>query len=200
MVYSEYVKQRIVSFHNHGLKAPSIARALGRESISVSRVGIYKLLMKYLETGAVVSRVGSGRPRKVTETIKTIVEEQMWKDNETTASQLQKLLSDRGYHVSLRTILRCHTSLGWTFHGSTYCQLIWDANKAKRLAYATTNLNYDFKNVIFTDECTVQMETHRRFCCRKKGQAPRTKPRFAYDYLACSSCLEGKARLVYSMQ
>ena len=34
-----------------------------------------------------------------------------------------------------------------------------------------------FSDVIWTDECTVQLETHRRFCCRKKGEAPKNKPR-----------------------
>ena len=178
MVYSDYMKQRIVFYFTRGLKAPSIAKALGREGINVSRVGIHKLLLKYQETGSVTRRAGSGRPRKVAEAIRRIVEEQMRKDDETTAVQLQKVLSDRGFQVSRRTILRCRTSLGWTYRGSAYCQLIQEANKGKRLEYATTNLNYDYKDVIFTDECTVQLETHRRFCCRKRGEAPRPKPRF----------------------
>ena len=28
-----------------------------------------------------------------------------------------------------------------------------------------------------TDECTIQLEMHRRFCCRKSGQPARPKPR-----------------------
>ena len=35
-----------------------------------------------------------------------------------------------------------------------------------------------FDDVIWSDECTVQMETHRRFCCRKKGEPPKPKPRY----------------------
>ena len=35
----------------------------------------------------------------------------------------------------------------------------------------------DFENVLWTDECTVQLENHRRFCCRKKGQKPKPKPK-----------------------
>ena len=34
-----------------------------------------------------------------------------------------------------------------------------------------------FLDIIGTDECTVQLETHRRFCCRKKGEAPKNKYR-----------------------
>ena len=50
------------------------------------------------DTGTVARRPGSVRPAKVTETIKTIVEDQMRLDDETKASQLQ---ADHGYNVFL---------------------------------------------------------------------------------------------------
>ena len=34
-----------------------------------------------------------------------------------------------------------------------------------------------FENVIWTDETTVQLESHRRHSCRKKGEQPALKPR-----------------------
>ncbi len=89
---------------------------------------------------------GSGRPTKITEEVKKIVEEQMQKDDETTASQLHRLLIDKGHPLSLRTILRCRTGLGWTFCGSVYCQLIRHANKAKRLEWASKYWEDDFMN------------------------------------------------------
>ena len=92
-----------------------------------------------------------------------MVEEQIRLDDETTAHQLHKILTSKGYSISLSTILRCRTSLGWTFRGSAYCGLIRHANKVKRLEWATNNPYSDktFKNVIFTDECTLQLESHR---------------------------------------
>ena len=98
-------------------------------------------------------------------------------DDETTAHQLHCLLEKKGYVISLATILRCRISLGWTFRGSAYCQLIREANKAKRLAWAKEYRDDTFEDVIYTDECSVQLETHRRFCCRKNGQRPKPKPR-----------------------
>ena len=38
-----------------------------------------------------------------------------------------------------------------------------------------------FDNVIWSDECTVQMESHRQFACRKQREAPRPKPRYKYN-------------------
>lgn len=45
----------------------------------------------YKETGCVGRHSGSGQPSKITAKIKQIVEEQMRKDNETSAFQLQVL-------------------------------------------------------------------------------------------------------------
>ena len=103
-------------------------------------------------------------------------------DDETTAQQLHALLTSKGYALSLNMILRCRSLLGWTFRGSAYCQLIREDNKLRRFEWALANKLDDFENVIFTNECTVQMETHRRYCCRKQGEAPRPKPRPKHPY------------------
>ena len=104
-------------------------------------------------------------------------------DDGTTAHQLHRLLQGKGYNLSLETILRCRSSLGWTFRGSAYCQLIRGVNMEKRLAWALKYKDDTFDDVIFTDECTVQMESHRRFCCRKQGEPPRLKPRSVFTFL-----------------
>ena len=110
--------------------------------------------------------------------VKELVEEQMQKDDETTAYQLHHLLVENEIEISLKTVLRCRTTLGWTFRGSAYCQLIREANKVKRLQWSEQHKDDNFDDVIWTDEATVQLETHRRFCCRKIGQAPKPKPRY----------------------
>lgn len=150
---------------------------LDEEQLNCSRVGIYKFLRTYSATGSIGRRIGSGRPSKITGEIKQIVEQQMRLDDETTAYQLHRLLTEKGYSISLRTILRCRSALGWTFRGSAYCQLIREVNKQKRLQWAQQHLGQSFDDVIWTDECTIQLESHRRFACRKHGEAPRPKSR-----------------------
>ena len=180
MVFSEYKKQRILYLRLQGYRPPTIAKLLRKEGMAASRRGIAKFLKKYAETGTLARLPGSGRLTKITAEIKQIVEEQMRLDDETTAYQLHALLSRLGYSLSLRTILRCRSILGWTFRGSSYCQLIRQANKEKRLDWARRYLHEaatGFENVIWTDESTVQLETHRRFCCRKRGERPKNKPR-----------------------
>ena len=63
--------------------------------------------------------------------VKRVVESQMRLDDETTAYQLHALLNSKGYCLSLTTVLHYRTSLGWTFRGSAYCQLIREVNKQK---------------------------------------------------------------------
>ena len=118
-----------------------------------SRIGIAKFLKKYKEMGTIARRPGSSRPTKITQEIKKIVDDQMKADDETTAYQLHALLNSRGYQLSLRTILRCKTALGWTFRGSSYCQLIREANKQKRLDWARRYIDKaatGFEDVIWT--------------------------------------------------
>ena len=177
-VYSDYKKERIIYLYNQGFKPPTIKKLIAQEGMHATREGIHKFLVKFNETGCLVRRPGSGHPSKMTLEIKNLVEQQMRLDDETTAYQLHKLLVSSGLELSLQTILRCRASLGWTFRGSSYCQLIREPNKLKRLEWAKEHQQDELDNVIYSDECTVQLETHRRFCCRKRGKAPRPKPRY----------------------
>ena len=103
----------------------------------------------------------------------------MHKDNKTTQFNCIVYWWLTKYNITLRTVLHCRTALGWTFCGSAYCQLIRETNKDKRLAWAQAHLHETFDNVTWTDECTIQLETHRRFCCRKQGEPPRPKLRYS---------------------
>ena len=58
---------------------------------------------------------GSGRKTKITPEVLAIVDNKMREDDETTACQLHALLNSKGYSLSLRTILRSRSLLGWTF-------------------------------------------------------------------------------------
>lgn len=133
------------------------------------------LIFYYQQTKSLVRKPGSGRPTK---TVLRAVEAKMQAD-ETTATQLASVLHQCGVTLSLATIKRSRQILGWTFHGTRYCQLIREANKEKRLIRATECLHErdTFDDVIWSDETSVQLEFHRRHCFRKENQPPRLKPK-----------------------
>ena len=107
-----------------------------------------------------------------------VIDKKKEEDDETTTKEL---LQHEGHTASERSILRCRRELGWTHRRSAYCQLIHKRNKEKRLEWAMQYLeegSKGFRDVIFTDETSVQLECYRRFAYRKVGQLPRPKPRY----------------------
>ena len=67
---------------------------------------------------------GSGRPSKLNTEMIKIIKEKMKEDDNTTATQMVKLLEDKRYKVSRTTIIRARKALGWNFHGSQCCHML----------------------------------------------------------------------------
>ena len=196
-MFSEYTKQRILFFHQQGLLSTSIKKELEKEGITASVVAIWKFLRRYEQHRTIQRLPGSGRRSIVTPSTEATIESRMEDDDETTASQLQTLLVSKGRSLSLSTIQRSRVRMGWTFRGSAYCQLIRNANKEKRLVWAQENLTaalHDgFTDVVWTDEASVQLESHSRHSFRKTGCQPRPKPRYiihtAYIWVSYTLCV-----------
>ena len=178
MVLSTYEKQRIVFYHREGLTPLQILSALKVENVFTTRQTIARFIARFQKTGTIACREGSGRPSKITDRVRELIERRMREDDETTATQLHTLLSSCGISISLSTILRCRSKLGWSFRGSKYCQLIRHQNKMKRFLWASENyMDLLDNDVIWSDETTVQLESHRRHSYRKKGEPATLKPR-----------------------
>ena len=56
------------------------------EEVVVTRVGVHKFIEQYKRIRRISRKPGSGRPSKVTDEIKKIVDDQMEKDDETETS------------------------------------------------------------------------------------------------------------------
>ena len=114
-----------------------------------------------------------------------MIDDKMNNDDKTMAPQLKQMLSDRGVKVSVSYALRYRRALGGTYHRSAYCQLIRDCNKQKRVCWAKKNLNEvedGFDDVIWSDESSIQCDTHKRFCYRRRHCLPKNKPRQVHAF------------------
>ena len=109
MVFSLYKKQRILVYYYQGYKPHTIERLLWEEELKAGKWGIAKFSERFKADGVLTRRLGSRRPSKVTAEMKVIVEAQMRQDDETTASQLLKLLVEKGYNISRQI---CKRDLG----------------------------------------------------------------------------------------
>ena len=139
LVYSDYVKQRILFYRRLGKSFVQITRCLAEEGHATTKVDVCKFIRRYEETGMISRTPGSGKASKFTADAKMIIEEQMEKDDETTGVELQKMLAKNGIQVASSTALRWRTELGWTSKGTSYCQMIREANEEKRLEWAEKN-------------------------------------------------------------
>ena len=183
MVLTAYCKQRIIQLYfERRVSYGNVSQVLATEGFCVSKKAVWTTIQKYKEHGTISRLPGSGRPFKLTREMLDAIEEQMRLDDETTATQLVRILEERGYKVSKTTIVRARRILGWTFHGSRYCQLIRSVNKEKRLQWAVKNRDNSFEDVVWTDESMIQLENHRTFSYRKVGTAPKPKPRAKHPY------------------
>ena len=140
---------------------------------------LYKLLKKYQEHGTIqdIPKL----PRILSEEQLVFIDETMAEDDELTPRQLHALLLEKWPRltVSLNTIKRARRNLGWVATRPKYCQIVRETNRIKRLEWCQEKLEErdDFHNVIFTDECSVQMDHHGRLCFRKKNQLRKLKPK-----------------------
>ena len=102
-------------------------------------------------------------------------------DDELTSTKLRELLLEHWPEltVSLDTVKHYWIAQGWVCTHPHYCQLIRHINKRKRVVWCkeAQRSKDDFSDVIFSDECTVQLKQHGRLCFRKRKQPRKLKPR-----------------------
>lgn len=121
-------------------------------------------------------------------------------NDELTASDFKMLLvrefGEEKPTYSERTIARARNELGWTFTTARYCQAIRDANKLKWVVWVNKCLEGQekFKDIIFTDECTVQLEFHSRPAREMPQESWNTTTNILWNILWTFMCERGFPR------
>ena len=87
MVYSNYKKQRILLHFAAGKRAPTIAKLLREENLLDTRKCVNEFLVRFRNTQTISRKLGSGGPTKITPQVMAIVEQQMQRDDKTTAER-----------------------------------------------------------------------------------------------------------------
>lgn len=174
---SMYARERIRQLTVQRGTDVEIVEALNEEGISTCRQTVWRMRRHIENHGTIRPLSKCGRPTKLGSTVLQTIDAMMERDDETTAKELVVTLRANGISLSTTTVLKGRRLLGWTRRGTAYCQLIRAPNRVKRLEWAQRNIGKSLEDVIWSDETTVQMESHRRFHCYKKGRKPRYKPR-----------------------
>ena len=172
-------RRRVVLLRSY--PAAAIQRRLLEEGIKMSRFSIYKLLKKYDSTGTIADRPRQKSTPILSEEQLEFISKCLEQNDELTAAKLRDKLTERWptLTISARSVRRARWKLGWRASRPKYCQLIREANKLKRLQWCQERVanNEQFDDVIFTDECSVQLDHHGRLCFRKKDEPRKMKPK-----------------------
>ncbi|XP_033744236.1 uncharacterized protein LOC117330127 [Pecten maximus] len=185
---TSYLRQRIASLHDQGLRHAEIVRELlHNDNISVSYNTVQKQVKLYQSTGVLEKPCQKKMlPRKLSADHMDYINMSLKENNELTGADLvKKLHSVFGISVSKWTVLRARKHLGWKSKSTQYCQTIRKPNKVKRLDYAIrcAQTKEQFENVIFTDESTIKIQTTTRKSLYKEGTQPVLvgKPKHPYQ-------------------
>lgn len=99
-------------------------------------------------------------------------------------------------NVSVSMVKRVRMYWGWSAKKMRYGAMVSETNREKRVEWCQERLStgdMDFEDVVFTNECTVQLESHRCITFHKKGQPISYKmkekhPPKVNDWAGTSSC------------
>lgn len=90
LVYSDYVKQKILFYRRLGKSNVDTSLCLSEEGHKASKMGVYKFLKQYHEIGTLLHRPGSGQASKIPSKVKhtIVIDQQMTKDDISTGMEL----------------------------------------------------------------------------------------------------------------
>ena len=147
-----------------------IRQRLSEEGIQVSRKSLYFLLKKYNQTCSVADLKRTPRKRLLTDKHFRFMDEAMEANPELTSRQLHGRELFRC--VSISTVKRACKALGWSTKKTRYCALITEVNKEKRMTWCLDRIagrDLQLSDVIWTDESSIQLESHWKITYQKKG-------------------------------
>ena len=174
-------RRRVVTLFEKGISVRDIHKRLEEENFVVTKQTLYRLIQKFKRDGVIVDLPRRKRPRKITSEMLEMIDNALKQNDELTSQQLGSQLKERFplLNASLSTIKRARKEKGWVCTRPHYCQIVRDLNKRKRFLWCRylKDTNERYENIVFTDECTVQLERHSRLCFRKQRQCRLLKPR-----------------------
>ena len=175
-------RKRTIILWRSGYLLSDIKRRLNDEEVEVSLRSLQYLLAKFQKFHTIKDLPRARRPRLLNDDMINSIEESLRADDELTARKLREKLTrvfPNLSNVAISTIKRYRKKLGWVCTRPHYCQLVREANKEKRKQWCQAQIHNQekFEDVIFTDECTVQLDHHGRLCFRKEKEGRTLKQR-----------------------
>ena len=178
---SHELKLEIIRLQEQGLKTSSIVKHLNSKGHSICRQQVdywcKQYICGYFEPGVIKPKKGIFK--KVSVRDAEIVEKVLSENPQQSATDVHKILKSDGYTLSLSTTKRVISAVGYTSASPRYGQLVRDTNKEKRIRFCQTLItsNDTLSDIIFTDECSVQLHQNKQVMYRCKDSPRETIPK-----------------------
>lgn len=169
-------RARVVIMWRAQFPVARIQARLREEGVLVSRKSIYLLVRKYQNLGSIADMPKPPRKKLLESEHFRFIDESMESNPELTSRHKENF----SVPVSLSTVKRARQALGWGSKRSRYCALISEVNKEKRMTWCMDRVaedDLDFTDVVWTDECSIQVESHRKIVYQKEGHPVRLAAR-----------------------
>ena len=127
------------------------------EGVSVSKMAIYLLIKKREHQTKAYTLDSTGKSLLLYQQSNG---REQWSHTQTAALGSGLWISEG---IAISTLERARLRLGWISKKTRYCALITEQNQEKRLDFCKALIDtndLEFSDVIWTDECSVQLEFH----------------------------------------
>ena len=180
-------RAKVISMRSRNYSVSKIKNHL-KEGVMISKVSFFALFKKYDATKSIEYMKKEPRPQILVQLHYRFLYNIMTENNDFTSRQLHSALVSEYRElcgISVSTVKRVRNRLGWISKKNRYCALISEGNQEKRLDYCksliTTN-DLEFPDVIWTDECSVQLESHRKIVYHRRGEPSKLCGRPKHPY------------------
>lgn len=172
----------IISLYRQGWPIHAIQKRLAEQNVDVTWATVQNVVKRYQ-----VGKIGyeSTREEKmptfqyITDHDVNFVKNALKEDPTRTSTDIKHLLADKGTDTSKSTVRKIIDTAGYTASAPRYGQMVRTVNKEKRVEFCKTLIarNENFDDVIFTDECSVQLHNNKVIIYREKYSAPPVLPK-----------------------
>ena len=165
-------KLKVVNLYQDGWRVFAIQSVLKKENVYVSWAAVKNVINQY-EIGNFRAVENTEKKefsfKKLTNNDLKIIKNTFEKDFTTSAREVRRILEEHGTVISLATVKRVIYAAGYCASRPRYCQMIREPNKVKRVEFCQELINADekFDDVIFSDECSIQLHDNKIVAYRK---------------------------------
>ncbi|CAF3799196.1 unnamed protein product, partial [Rotaria sp. Silwood1] len=140
--------------------------------VNCNRSTVVRWLTRWEETKDLSDRERKGRPRKTTTTDDEIVIGLVRQgvDEGLTSEKMQEQVQAEGINVNPRTIRRRLREAGFRYLKPLSKPLLSEHHQKKRLTWARSLMNYDWNQVMATDESVFRLHDIKRFYWQRPGE------------------------------